>query len=206
VAPKAAIVTGLLLTVAVLAFAGLGYQQVPIITIRTLTQLSVQTGVSYSPFLATNILTYTTTDVQAYTSLGATGIAENCAYPNSCCPGNTYIGALFPSCASTATSSYTFTIDSTYETENTVTTSYSHTLTGSTTQSSTSLVPASATLGLTDGSYTTLAVAVIGILALLTAYVTLKPRTTHGLKQATKSVCADSVSLDQVWSSDTSCL
>jgi hypothetical protein len=206
VVPKAAIVTGLLLTVAVLSFAVLGYQQVPISTTRTITQLSVQTGLSYSPSLATNILTYTTTDVQAYTSSGATGIAENCAYPNSCCPGNTYIGALFPSCASTATSSYTFTIESTYEKENTDTTPYSQTLTGSTTQSSTSLVPASATLGLTDGSYTTLAVAVIGILALLTAYVTLKPRTTHGLKQATKSVCADSVSLDQVWSSDTSCL
>jgi hypothetical protein len=186
VAPKSGIVTGLLLAVAVCAFAGLGYQQVPISTTRTITQLSVQTGVSYSPFLATNILTYTTTDAQTYTSPGATGIAENCAYTNSCCPGNTYIGMLSPSCASTATSTYTLTIDSTYETENTATIPYSHTLTGSTAESSTSLVPASsATLGLTDGSFTTLAVMVIGILALLTAYVTLKPRTTHGPKQAT---------------------
>jgi hypothetical protein len=185
VVPKAAIVAGLLLAVAVLAFAGLGYQQVPMSTTRTITQVSVHTGISYSPFLATNILTYTTSDVQVYTSAGDTGIAENCAYPNSCCPGNTYIGMLSPSCASTATSSYTFTIDSTYETENTATIPYSHTLTGSTAESSTSLVPASATLGLTDGSFTTLAVMVIGILALLTAYVTLKPRTTHGPKQAT---------------------
>ncbi|MGP8070491.1 MAG: hypothetical protein ACLP5V_11435 [Candidatus Bathyarchaeia archaeon] len=193
-APKAVIVTCLFLAIAVLAFAGLGYQQVPISTTRTMTQVSVRTVVSYSPFLATNILTYTTTDVQTYTSPGATGIAENCAYPNSCCPGNTYIGALFPSCASTATSSYTFTIDSTYETENTATTPYSQTLTGSTTESSTSLVPVSATLGLTDGSFTMLAVVVIGILALLTAYVTLKPRTTHGPKQATLSQSAQAPS------------
>jgi len=194
VAPKSGIVAGLLLAVAVFAFAGLGYQQVPISTTRTITRLSVQTGVSYSPFLATNILTYTTTDAQTYTSPGATGIAENCAYTNSCCPGNTYIGALFPSCASTATSFYTFTIDSAYETENTVTIPYSRTLTGSTTQISTRLVPASATLGLTDGSFTILAVVVICILALLMAYVTLKPRTTHGPKQATLNQSAQAPS------------
>ncbi len=193
-APKSGIVAGLLLAVAVFAFAGLGYQQVPISTTRTITRLSVQTGVSYSPFLATDVLTYTTTDVRDYTSPGATGIAENCAYPNSCCPGNTYIGALFPSCASTATSFYTFTIDSAYETENTVTIPYSRTLTGSTTQISTRLVPASATLGLTDGSFTILAVVVICILALLMAYVTLKPRTTHGPKQATLNQSAQAPS------------
>jgi hypothetical protein len=64
---------------------------------------------------------------------------------------------------------------------------YSQTFTSSVAEISTSLVPASAVLGLTDGSFIALAVIVIGILALLTAYLILKSRTTHKPKQATPS-------------------
>lgn len=57
----------------------------------------------------------------------------------------------------------------------------------SSTESSTSIVPESAPLRLTDGSFTPLAAIVIGILVLLTVYVILKPRTAHGPKHATLS-------------------
>ncbi len=52
-------------------------------------------------------------------------------------------------------------------------------LAGTLTGTSTGLAPASTALGLTDGAFTAVAVLVIGILALSTAYIKLKPRTTH---------------------------
>ena len=77
------------------------------------------------------------------------------------------------------------TLQSTYEASSTAVIPYSPTGASLTTQTSTSLVPASTALGLTDGSFTGLAVTVIGILVLFTAWVTLKPRMTYGRKQAT---------------------
>jgi ribosomal protein L40E len=94
----------------------------------------------------------------------------------------------FPNCDLYHVYYFTYTIvgylESTFTVQNTATIPYSQTVTSSITQSSTSLVPASAALGLTDGSFTALAVVVIGILALLTAYLTLKPRVTHRPRQA----------------------
>ncbi len=117
--PKQAIVTGVLLAVAVLAFSGLAYQTVPMSTTQTMTQESTR-------------------------ELG--------------------VGIL-----------------------NTATITYVETVTSSITESSTNTVPASEALGLTNGSFTALAVVVIGILALLTAWVTLKSRITDRPKQATVS-------------------
>ncbi len=57
----------------------------------------------------------------------------------------------------------------TYEEQNTATIPYIETVSCSITESSTGLVPASAALGLSDGSFTALAIVVIGILAFLTA-------------------------------------
>jgi hypothetical protein len=79
------------------------------------------------------------------------------------------------------------TLQSTHETSSTAVIPYSQTGASLTTQTSTSLVPASTALGLTDGSFTGLAVTVIGILVLFTAWVTLKPRMTYRRKQATFS-------------------
>ena len=174
--PKPALVTGLLLVVSILAFAGLAYQQVPISTTRTVGQTSTKVEFSYSPFVGTNTAYTTITEVnplrQSYGMITCTltGCCYLYYYPTFCFP---YY--------------YTTTVESTYEVQDTATIPFSQTLRSSTAESSTSLVPASAALGLTDGSFTVLAVVVIGILALLTAYITLKPRTTHRPKQATLS-------------------
>jgi hypothetical protein len=111
VIPKPAIVTGLLLAVAVLALAGLGSLTVPVSTTQTITAKTIQVSIMPRGAEFTVSLTYTTTRLR--------------------------------------------------------------------TESSTSLVPESEALGLTERSFTILAVVVIGILALLMAYVTLKPRVTH---------------------------
>jgi len=76
------------------------------------------------------------------------------------------------------------TLQSTYETLTSSVIPYSQTETSSITESSTSLVPASQALGLTDGSFTILAVTVIGILGLLPVWVTLLPRMIYRPKQA----------------------
>ncbi|MGA2971854.1 MAG: zinc ribbon domain-containing protein [Candidatus Bathyarchaeia archaeon] len=167
--PKPALVTSVLLAVAVFTFAALSSQTVPMST----TQSSTEVLTSYSPHFLTNTFTYTTTSTSAYfteTTLcfnGGTG-CDGMDY----IPYNYWVNTLF-----------TNTLQSTYEMPATAVVPYSQTLT----MSSTRLVPASAALGLGDGSFTTLAVVVIGVLALLTAYVTLKPGMTHTPRQATLS-------------------
>jgi hypothetical protein len=73
---------------------------------------------------------------------------------------------------------------SSFEKQYTVMVPYSYTGARSITESSTNLVPASTLLGLTEGAFSTLAVVVIGILAILTAWIALKPRMTSRHEQA----------------------
>jgi hypothetical protein len=160
-------VTGLLLMVAVLAFAGLAYEQVPMSTTKSSTEILE----SYSPYVANDILTYTTESWASTPYSTYTWSAYGCYY----------IG--FGPCFSVVIPQYynaNVTLQSTYETQTTAIIPYSQIVM----ESSTSLVPASAALGLTEGSFTALAVVVIGVLALLTAWVTLKPKDTHRPKQA----------------------
>ncbi|MGA2628026.1 MAG: hypothetical protein ABSF63_13325 [Candidatus Bathyarchaeia archaeon] len=161
--PKPALVTGLLLVVAVLAFAGLGYEQVPMST----TQSSTEPLISYSPYMVEKTKTSTIWVPMAMPYSTQTIGSVGCFVPGWYC--TQYYFTLYSS--STTTLQNTLTISH----QNTATISYSRTVTAS----FTSLVPASAALELTGGSFIALAVAVIGILALLTAYATLKTRTTH---------------------------
>ena len=112
---------GLLLVVAVLAFAGLAYETVPVSTTQTVTEKSILVQMA--------------------------------------------------------------TPDKWSEIDFTIT--YSYTITILRVESSTSLVPASVALGLSDGSFTALSIIVIGALTLMTIWVALKPRIMHGHKQAT---------------------
>jgi Tfp pilus assembly protein PilV len=168
-------VTGLLLVVAVLAFAGLNYQQVPMSRTQTVTQTSTETEASYSAYLTLVPSSYMETNVQAYSTLTLFCLTRY--YLVTTC-------AVFAGWGSTTT---TETIQFANFASNTTTIPYSQTLTSSITESSTSAVPASAALGLTDGSFIAVAVIVIGVLAVLTAYLILKSRTRHKPKQATLS-------------------
>ena len=175
-------VTGLLLAVAVSAFAGLAYQQVPMSTTQAITKESIQTSASYSLYLVANTVTYTTTSTTTtIRTEDPTTICDNSGQYPSYCVG-------YP--AATATLIYIYTdipAQSIYSMQETSIVPYSQTLTSSVTESSTSLVPASAALGLTDGSFTLVAGLVIGILAILMTYLILKPGITHRPKQATLS-------------------
>ena len=175
--PKPAMVTGLLLVAAVLTFAGLAYQTVPLTATQTMTRELIETGASYSPYPVTDTSTYTAASVSV-TTLTSTGGEAGCLYDEYGCT---------PWYVSVYHSSITFmnTLQTTYETSTTAVIPYSQTVTSQVTESSTSLVPASTALGLTDGSFTILAATVIGLLTLLTAGLTLKPRMTSGPKQAT---------------------
>ncbi len=153
--PKRVMVSGLLLVVAVLAFATLAYQQVPMST----TQESTETLTSYSSYFLTNTVSYVTTATTVAYLVGNNG-------------GIIIAGCPDHPCTVFFTNVNINTGQSVYETQNTATIPYTKSLT----ESSTILVPASAALGLTDGSFTALAVVVIGILALLTAYVIMKTK------------------------------
>lgn len=165
------IVSGIILVIAVLALASLTYTIVPASIIQTLTLESTETLTSYSPYVASDIITYTTTTVGGPSKTGFIGLEPSCFgiseppyYP---CTGVTV----------TLYSQTTQTFESTYETQRTANIPYSQTETTSTTASSTTLVPALEALGLTDGSFSVLAILVIGSLALVTAWLALKPGT-----------------------------
>jgi hypothetical protein len=170
VIPKPAIVTGLLLAAAVLTFAGLAYQQVPMSTTQTLTQQSTTTWIEHSHYAGVKTVTYTTTGFlwPSYTKVGLVCFTAFCV-----------AGTHTLKCNHAACNVVTYATESTHALQNVATISHSQTATTSITENSTSLVPASTVLGLTDGSFTILAVTVIGILALLTAWVELKPRLSH---------------------------
>jgi hypothetical protein len=75
-------------------------------------------------------------------------------------------------------------LQSSYSEQTTETFPYRYIATNLTTESSTSLVPASTLLGFTDGVFSTLAVLVIGVLVILTAWFALKPKMTSRREQA----------------------
>ena len=164
---KPAIVTGLLLVVAILAFAGLAYQQVPMSTTQTLTQQSTTAWIEHSHYAVVKIVTYTTTGFlwPSYTAVGLICFTAFCV-----------AGTHTLKCDYAACNVVTYATESMHALQNVATISHSQTATTSITESSTSIVPASAALGLADGSFTALAVIVIGILALLTAYIIMKQR------------------------------
>ena len=174
-------VTGLLLAVAVLAFAGLAYQTVPVSTTQTLTQQSTETGLSYSPYFVAN--TYTLFYTYTYSSFGS--VTQYCSVynPNFC---YTYVTAGYWTYWTETLGGETATTR-----QETATVPYSQTATSSITETSTNLVPnlvpASEALGLTDEQFGALAIVVIGIFTLLTVWVILKPKITHRPKQATLS-------------------
>jgi Na+/H+ antiporter NhaC len=66
------VVTVILLAVAILAFAGLGYQTVPMSTTQTVTQSSTEALGSYSLYMVVNVVSYTTSMVPAFAALGLT--------------------------------------------------------------------------------------------------------------------------------------
>jgi hypothetical protein len=65
-------VTGLLLAVAVSAFAGLAYQTVPMSATQTVTQSSTKALESYSVYMVVNVVSYTTSIEPAFAALGFT--------------------------------------------------------------------------------------------------------------------------------------
>jgi len=179
VIPKSAIITSVLVVVAVLAFADLAYQTVPMSTAQTMTRESTETGASYSPYLVTNTLTSTTTSISK-TALTSTGGEAGCLPDEYGC---------IPWYVSVYNSSITFmnTLESTSETPTTTVIPYSQTGTTSTTQTSTSLVPVFSALGLTDGSFRSLALVVFGALAVLSAWVIFNPIMDMGQEQETQT-------------------
>jgi magnesium-transporting ATPase (P-type) len=62
----------ILLAVAILAFAGLAYQTVPMSTTETVTQSSTETLESYSLYMVANVVSHTISMVPAFTALGLT--------------------------------------------------------------------------------------------------------------------------------------
>ncbi len=173
--------TCLLLAVAVLAFAGLAYQKVPVSTTQTLTQQSTERGLSYSPYFVAN--TYTLVYTYTYSSFGS--VTKYCA------PDNTYFCVTYVGAGYWTYWTETLGGEAATTRQETATVPYSQTTTSSITETSTNLVPnlvhASEALGLTGGEFGALAIVVIGIFTLLTVWVVLKPRITHRPRQATLS-------------------
>ena len=171
------ILTILMLVVAILSIAGLAHQTVPMSSTYTITEMPVQTRVSYSPYLETNVLAYTTTGLGEFVYYNGGG-AEYCYNEGSCYP-------LSSPATITTNIAFTTTLDSAYQVPETAAITHSRTVTSSTTESSTSLVPMSEALGLTDGLFGALATIVIGILIFVTIWTALKPRSGQVVKLTT---------------------
>jgi hypothetical protein len=154
-------VTVSLFVVAIVAFLGLAYQTVPMSTTETITEMPVHTLVSYSPYLETSTLGYLSTevDVYEYEYLG-----ERC----------TIIGCLEVDRTFTVTTTNVFALNSTFQVQEATPITKTITMTISRTESSTSLVPAYSSLGLTNPSFGALSTLVIGVLALITIWSLLK--------------------------------
>ena len=167
-----------------LAFAGFATETGPVSIGQTLTLARTETGTLYLPYVETDIVTYTSTSTQfSYiNTIYSLNTMWPCSYPG-----------VFPSVCVWVTGTTTLyvsgtrTLQSSYEASMTSTIPHYATQSQTSTESSTSDVPAFTALGLTEDSFGILAVMVIGILALLTAYLVLKPSTTHRPKQATLS-------------------
>ena len=100
----------------------------------------------------------------------------------------------------TATVSFIPTIESACEVQETARITYSSTVTSSITQSSTNIVPAYSSLGLTDAAYGVLSVLVIGIFAFVIAWIALKSKPSQTKTSDHQSVHKIVQFLCQVWS------
>jgi len=164
VIPKVAIITALLVAVAVLAFAGLAYRKVPMSTTSTVTSSFTQNWSEMESYTMTVTDTSTPTIVWTATHsyyFGYTGFS--CPIPPATCVSVvTWSVALQPSLT-------------TYETHSTSTVSETQTVRSSVTESSTSIVPAYLAAGLKGDSFSGLAFVVFGALAVLAAWVIFNP-------------------------------
>jgi hypothetical protein len=156
--------------VAALTFVGLVYQTVPMSTTQTVTQESTEALMSYSPYLVANIVTYPTTGtITSFFEVRFTTTICGSPTPPWCSVTPWYHGTLtYLPITQAAQSTYTTTGVSVIR--------YSQTVTGPNTESSTNLVPASQAIGLTDETFSVLAVVVIGLLSLLTILIAMKSK------------------------------
>lgn len=140
------LVTGLILVVAILTFGSLAAQRVNIA--RTTTEAKV----SYSPYMVTNTLTYTTTAATQYTYVKVLGSSCPSGYP-------IWFGGECVYYYQTVVNYYTYTQAqlSAYLVAKSSTVQYSQTMT------LTNAVPAYVSIGLNDSSF--------GLLALLTIII-----------------------------------
>jgi hypothetical protein len=170
-------VTGLLLVVAVLAFASLAYQQVPVSVPYTATEQFIRSQVATVPTLVESTSLTTATQIVGW------DVQEGYNAGNGC--GGFSCGGYYENDIPVFA---TEVMTSLFPLWSKATTSYSYTATSFVAASSTTIVPASVALGLTEVSFTALVLVVIGILALLTEWVMLKSReSTHKPKEAVLS-------------------
>ncbi|MGD0424389.1 MAG: hypothetical protein ABSA92_13175 [Candidatus Bathyarchaeia archaeon] len=156
-------VTVSILVVAIVAFTGLAYQTVPMSTTQTITQQSTTTWSSYSEYMVTNFVTYTTTSYWGTATV-------------TWMPGCYSYAPCFPITLSLPEPTTTELAQSTLESPNTATVLYSQTVTSSITVSSTNIVPAYSSVGMNDASFGALSILVIGILTFVTAWLVLKSK------------------------------
>jgi len=167
--------TVLILAVAILGFEGLAFQTVAVGTTSTMTktipEVSTETLTSFSSYAVIVSSTYSYTTIAPSTFFGESPVPSwiVCVYGQVC--GNV-----------TSTEH----LQTSYAVQSSLAFNYSQAITGSVTQISTvsvtTLLPASETLGFTDGSFTTLAIVVIG--GLIAAALQLELKTPHNRKQA----------------------
>ena len=159
-----------------LAFLTLAYQTVPVSVTQTIIQQSTETRVSYQPYMATSILTYTTTE----------------AFVVSTYPGFYLSSGCWLYCQLTIYTIYfyrtaTEVVQSNYYAQSTSTISHTETSTSSITQTSTKLVPASESLGLSTAILPVVAMVVTGFLLVATALILHTNRTkTQDLERTQK--------------------
>ena len=184
--PRLPVVTGIVLVVAVLSLAGLAYQTIPMSTTLRVTQESTEAGLSYSPYFVAS----TTTSINAETWSYGNDMATYCPYPYVSPWPNYNNGCYeYPAGYTYYTfETHTWNVQTSIQTQwYTATVPYSQTATSSITESSTSIVPAYSSVGLTGAAFGTLSILVIGILALVTGWFALKSKPSHRSKQATIS-------------------
>ena len=184
--PRLPVVTGIVLVVAVLSLAGLAYQTIPMSTTLRVTQESTEAGLSYSPYFVAS----TTTSINADTWSYGNDMATYCPYPYVSPWPNYNNGCYeYPAGYTYYTfETHTWNVQTSIQTQwYTATVPYSQTATSSITESSTSIVPAYSSVGLTGAAFGTLSILVIGILALVTGWFALKSKISHRPKQATMS-------------------
>lgn len=191
--PKRAIVSGLLFVVAVLAFAGLGYQQVPVIITQTKAETFIRFQVGARPTLVESASVTTTTEL--------VGDYQQSGYN----PGNCYgfdCGGDYENDVPVYATEVSTTF---FPVWSSPTVSYSYTATSFVAVSSTSLVPASDALGLSQEVFATLAYVVIGSLALLVVFV-FPFRLAYASLKSTPSYSPEQMTTTQFVKAQPSCI